>query len=311
MKKGRIISIVLLFVVLGLLFINRDRLVSFAQEDNINMLKQNTVVKNGTTFLFQDYVEFNDFRDNCLYIGYYKEDSSYLTDSQYCVYSSNPSQQIEINNDYSGYWIVSNITRESMGVIFEFMPYDYKAPEYYLDCSPEKITMDTTATCTVTAKTYYSIDNVEFDLSLDDFVIFDEVKLEDVDDFSKEDHHYVLSPKRIEANSHLSYDDGTIPFTEPVTIKLMEFKIKTEKEQDVAVSGNIKLTNLKYDDISGNSTYENLSSTVGQEKKPEAKADNQENKPNPETVDMIVIAAVLFVISAAVILTIKFKKKIS
>jgi len=72
-----------------------------------------------------------------------------------------------------------------------------------------------------------------------------------------------------------------------------------------------KLTNLKYDDISGNSTYENLSSTVGQEKKPEAKSDNQENKPNPETVDMIVIAAVLFVISAAVILTIKFKKKIS
>ena len=311
MKKGRIISIVLLFVVLGLLFINRDRLVSFAQEDNIGMLEEKTVVKNGTSFIFENYVEHNGYRDNCVYIDYEDGNGNEYSYQNYCAYTDDPIQHIVINNDHSEYWLLDYIYRESFGFTYVFLPYDYKAPEYYLDCSPEKITMDTTATCTVTAKTYYSIDNVEFDLSLDDFVIFDEVKLEDVDDFSKEDHHYVLSPKRIEANSHLSYDDGTIPFTEPVTIKLMEFKIKTEKEQDVAVSGNIKLTNLKYDDISGNSTYENLSSTVGQEKKPEAKADNQENKPNPETVDMIVIAAVLFVISAAVILTIKFKKKIS
>jgi hypothetical protein len=97
----------------------------------------------------------------------------------------------------------------------------------------------------------------------------------------------------------------------------MEFKIKTEKEQEVAVLGNIKLNDIKYDDVSGNATYENLTATVGQDKAEETKAEKKEEKKeekpksdvNPKTVDAIIIAVVLMVISFTLVLTISIKNK--
>ncbi len=307
MKKARIFSILVLCFLLSVMFINRDKLVSFAKEDDIEDLDVYNVVKNNSSFVF----EGTDLL-RCVYFSYYDELGNFVVRDSKCKDSTNAPIQVTINNDISNYWAIGDIYYESFGIYYTLLAFEYKAPTYQLDCNPNKITMDTTATCTVTAKTYYNITNVEFDLNLDDFTIYDEVELEDVVEFHMEDKHYVLTPKNIPLSTVYSGEIAQLKsFSEPVNLKLMQFKIKTEKEQEVNITDNIKLINLEYNDLTGKVPYGVLTSTINQDKD-DTKSDEKEEKPNPKTVDRIIIAAVLMVISFALVLTISYKhKKIS
>ena len=101
MKKVRLLSIVLLSLLLGVLFVNRDKLVSFAEEENINFLTLNTVVKNGTSFLFENSYEYNGNSEGCLFIEY----TTQTRRTTYCLYSGHTSEEIVIGDNSSDYWI--------------------------------------------------------------------------------------------------------------------------------------------------------------------------------------------------------------
>ena len=321
MKKVRLLSIVLLTLLLGVLFVNRDRLVSFAKENDVNMLNDMSVIKNNTSFLFEDYIQIGGNSARCLVVEYRNKDLSYISSDEVCTSQGITNMHLEISNDASEFWLIDDLYIESTTGVLVLVPFEYEGPEFYLECSPDKITMDSYATCTVTADTYFNMSKIEYDLNLDDFIIYDEKALEDVEDLDIDEHHYVLTPKQIRPNGATSSYDEYAPFDEAVNVKLMEFKIKTEKDQDVAVLGNIKLTDLNYTDPIGESPYEILTSTVGQDMKEEVAADNKEkengetngnNAKNPGTADIIVGVAVLLVVSFVVIMTATVKhKKIS
>ena len=319
MKKARLLSIALLSLILCALFINKDRLASFAQDYNILSIQEGMIIKNGTSFLFEDYVETAFGPSRCVNVHYHKENWDYIDNSEICTTPGVTDTQVVIENDYSDYWIVNEIYTESMGYEIYLLPAEYEKPEFYLECTPDKITMDTYATCTVTAEASFIMKDVEFDLDIDDFVIYDEVELGDVDSLTKNNNHYKLEIAYVNLQSTISGEGINFPFENPITIELMEFKVKTEKDQEVAVLGNVKLTELEYTDNSGKNPYEDLSSTVGQDSSTDVNSNNQGNDPedgeaqgdkeNPKTTDIIIGATVLFVIAFAVLITLGIKNK--
>lgn len=309
MKKARLLSIVLLTLLLGLLFVNRDKLVSFAKENDVNMLNEMNVIKNNTSFVFEDYIQIDGDRSRCLIVEYRDNNYSYISDDEVCTSQGVTNMHIEINNDASEFWLIDDLYIDSTKGVLILVPFEYMAPDFYLECSPSKITLDTYATCKVTAETYFVLSNIEFNLELDDFIIYDEVKLNDVSNLVKNDNHYSLTPKKVLPYG-LSHHDEFTPFDNPVEIELMEFKIKTEKDQEIKIEKNIHLADLKYTDIVGESSYELLTSTVGQDMEKEyVEGDNVSHEENPETMDVILKIVGIFVISFALFLTFKMKKK--
>ena len=320
MKKVRLISLGVLLLLLCALFINKDKILSFALEDSITDLVDGTIIKNNTTFKFEDFIETASGKTRCVSWSFFTKYGEPISDSggYYCTTPDDLDGTVTFNNDASDYWFVSTYDNSGSYVISLFA-FEYSEPEFKLECSPSKITMDSYATCTVSVDTYYAIDQIKFSLNLDDFVIYDEEKLEDVEEFNKEDNHYVLTPIYIDP----SYDssggtDPYEPFDEPVNLKLMQFKIKTLKEQNVEVLDNVKLAELEYTDVLGESEYPVLTATVGQESndvasnsnvdKPDDGASSKDNK-NPDTVDAIITAVILCIISFATIIIIKIRDK--
>lgn len=305
MKNKKSILIILIIGLMGLLFALKDDLVSFAYDGGFFGLRSGDILFNGKVLASRKSLDPNDFPVNQIVITYFDEHNVELErqkiDLLFEVNSVGEQFikpfEITINNSFSNAWVVNDDPYDSGDVHYiRLKPFDYRGPVYSLECDKDKVDYGEEANCVVSVQYYYEINNIDFNLNIPDYTVFEEEKGDYVKDMTKNDDTYNFTLNYIEGlgcegiychsnetvnyNSTLGIYDPFDPVREMV---VMRFKVKPEKEQNVTDLDNIKVENINYSDYYGDNDYEVLSATILQETEtPEPEPTEPEPEPEVE-----------------------------
>lgn len=297
MIKYKKILISLLLILLVSLFMFKDKIVSFANEDGINSLKKGLVIKNGTEFNLEDYYVFKGNPEYFLIFNYYDYDNEYVwsTDRIQLAYPSQeyPDNKITIGYSEYDYWIITDIYTLSTNVVINLKAIKYEEPSFSIECEPKIIDVNTYSECNLYVEYLFGLKNVSFTLETGELAISEEKPSDGIKIKNKKDNSYVLG---IESDIENSYStevpninfyediiDGETfvyaPFAEKEKKILLNFKLNSTNGDEIKISKNVQVTNLSYEDVYLTKNVEDLYDTVIQNKVEEEKVTEEEKAP--------------------------------
>ena len=330
MKHIRRMCLLLSILVITLMFVYKDKIVSYAANPSAESLHEGMVIKNGTTFDFDISDSDSGSTATGIMISYHvgntwdsytiiPENHSYSSEDLErfsCYYDSSGviddhcliSNNFTINNDNSEYWLVDAVYSDCMfdGYEYVLVPYEYEEPEFFLSCDPTVLEKGKESDCTLSVKTYYDIKNISFDLEVDNFKVSGETKGEFVKAFTHNDDGYQAEFDWAEYSTS-GYEEI---YRHDREFVLMNFKIKSDEDKEVNDADNVRIKNIVYDDKVGKNQYDMLKTTITQKKQEIEKSEEpkEEENKNPNTNDYIAILLVLATLSLSIFAVLKRKQ---
>lgn len=313
------LSFILITILSIGLFTYKSKINIFAEITDIGDMRIGSVYKNGDVITYNGAFNFCNIDPNAsdceeynygFYIEYLREDDTtirYVKNDGPYDWSTGEYHNVQmvIQDNYSEYWQLKKVSYAS-GTYLNFSPFYYTAPEFNVECNPNKIQTSEYSLCTIKTKTKYPLESVSFNLDINDFEII-EIKAGDY--FEKISvNNNVYTTKTKENINNLEEE-----------IILATIELKTKENKKIDIENNVKITNINYKDLLETNTISELSTTINQEKDenyvtPSDDKETNEGKTitpdNPKTGDnsyLILYGILVLVISVTLFLIVNKK----
>lgn len=203
----------------------------------------------------------------------------------------------------SRYWKVIDYAEDLYGVSFTyFAPYKYEKPSFEILCDPEELNPGETSTCFLNIISLPELYSISFKLDTDKYDIIDIIPGEKFENLTELDGKYSLTKK--EDTFHYSDTNSNAE-----TNTLITFTLKNNNNVAISSPNNVKALDIEYVDAVGNSSSDEIATTVKQNPK-----NNSNNKTsllkNPLTNTIAIdVLLILGIIGIGSLIILKVKKK--